>query len=470
MSRHDAKAAADTAPDEHAADGDAETAGGTPRGRKKVALVVGAGLVAAAVVATVAVVVVQGTGSAEADPVAATVPVALSARVPDGTTLGVVLTLGSGEGSEWAGAAQGARVAQERLALGGTDVALVTEDDGGTEDGARAAVDALVEQGVAGVVVASSGAHVAGAVEAASAAGVPVVLPYAELPEGTDAGAAWSLAPDAAATSAALSTALDGTSRPLVVDVGGGVPADVPVGDVLVVAPRDDPATLTTELVRRAGLAPPAEEGEEPPVPVDAPIDAVVVSGPPARQADLVEVLQSADLPVPVVLTPGATSPAFSSALAEAGGSASGGFVTVGTATDDAVALQADAAGRSMSAFLAGVRVAATDGDVQNLTDDQPFSAVAQEADSRSHDAVVALVRGVAEAGSTTPSDVAVALAATTPGAAQGIAGPALDLGRASASTGEVVVLHASPQSLGLRPAAGDATTRTTWFAEPDAD
>ena len=479
MSRHDARADGVDEPtaapdDQPAGDGPDGTdgAGATPPARRRVALVVGAGLVAAAVVAAVAVVVVRGTGSAEADPVAATVPVALSARVPDGTALGVVVTLGEGEGSEWAGAAQGARVAQERFALGGADVSLVTEDDGGTEDGARAAVEALVDQGVAGIVVASSGGHVAGALDAAAASGVPVLLPYADLPAdaAAAAGSAWSLAPDADGAAAAMSAALDGTTRPLVLDAGGGVPDGVPVGDVLTVEAQADPAALETELVRRAGLAPPAEEGEEAPVPVEAPIDAVLVSGPPARQAALVEVLQAADLPVPVVLTPGATSPAFSAALAEAGGSASGGFVTVGTETDDAVALRSDAAGRSMSAFLAGVRVAATDGDVQNLTDDQPFSAVAQEADSRGHDAVVALVRAVAEAGSTAPAEVATALEGLTPGAAQGIAGPALDFGSDHAATTGAVVLHASPQSLGLRPAGAEGAGRLTWFADAQDD
>jgi hypothetical protein len=74
----------------------------------------------------------------------------------------------------------------------------------------------------------------------------------------------------------------------------------------------------------------------------------------------------------------------FAGSLQEAGGTLSGRLLTVGTDTGDAVALRSDASGRGMSAFLAGLRMLASDPQAQNLTGDREFAAVAgfqEEAD-----------------------------------------------------------------------------------------
>ena len=153
------------------------------------------------------------------------------------------------------------------------------------------------------------------------------------------------------------------------------------------------------------------------------------------------------------MLTPGATSPVFAGSLQKAGGALSGRLLTVGADTGDAVALRSDASGRGMSAFLAGLRVLASDPQAQNLTGDREFAAVAGSADSRSHDAIVALVRAVSAAGSNDPKLVGTALETLKVGPADGIAGPALDFSRREALTGEPVQLNTSVQDLGLRPA-----------------
>ena len=169
------------------------------------------GLAVLLVAAVVAAVLTFRALSAEpAEAVPATIPVPVTVEhVPARTTIGVVVTLGDGEGSEWNQAAQGAVVAQHRLQLGGTRVQLVTRNDSGTTAGARAAVQDLVRQGVAGIVVASSGAHVVAATEAASDAGVPVVLPYAEHTDD-----AWSTAPSAQSLATAMQRALGGADSP----------------------------------------------------------------------------------------------------------------------------------------------------------------------------------------------------------------------------------------------------------------
>lgn len=456
------------------------TEAGRPSNRRRLLIIGIAVLLVAAVVAAVLTFRVIGS-STPAEAVPATVPVGITVKgVPDGTKIGVVVTLGDGEGSEWNEAAQGALVAERRLALGGTDITLVTKNDGGTTAGAKAAVESLAKSGVAGIVVASSGKHVSGALTTAAEQHIPVVVPYTSAEKDS-----WSTAPTAESIGAAMTTALGDAKSPLLVNLGGGAPAGLRVAHVLEGDDTADTAELAATIASRTG-ATDADEGTDEAADTDpkaAPdSDAVVVSGSAERQGALVAALQAADVTVPVVLTPDATSPAFGAALVDAGGSLSGSFRTVGVATDDARALSSDAEGRAMSAFLGGVRVLSDDADAQNLTGDQPFSAVAGAADSRSHDAVVALVRAVGKAGSTEPSDVTDALAALDLDSAAGIAGPALDFTRQQALGASATVLAASAQPLGLRPdnaaaagsgdASGDDAAQATslvWFEDSTA-
>ena len=169
---------------------------------------------------------------------------------------------------------------------------------------------------------------------------------------------------------------------------------------------------------------------------------------------------------VPLVLPDGAASPAFASTLAELDGTASGQLVGVAPAEGDATALQQDAQGRGMSAYLSAVRLASGDPDITNLTGDAPFSADAWAADSRSHDAVVALVRAAAAAKSGDPSEVGAALRTLAIGPGEGVAGPALDFSRPAALSAEASPVYASPQDLGLRPPDEDAP-RLVWVPAP---
>lgn len=406
------------------------------------------------------------------DPVAATVPVALNAEgLPKDFSIGVVLTLGqSGEpGSEYNRAAQGAVVAAQRFAQGGTSVALRPQNDRGTEAGARDAVLALAKQGASGVIVASTGPQARAAAKTAEEIGLPAILPYAEPSE--PAQDTWTTGPSGASVQAALRTALNGKNRVLLVADGGQIPTSLETSQTLNLDGFDDVVALAQEAATRTGdqLRPPAEDapaGAEP-TKVSEPADAVVVSAAtPQRLARLVQALQSRDLSVPLIIPDGATSPAFASKLSELDGSASGQLVSVAPAGGDASALQKDSQGRGMSAFLSAVRLASGDPEVKNLTDDAPFSADAWAADSRSHDAVIALVRAAALAGNGDPSKVAAALRTMSFGAGEGLAGPALDFSNSQALTTAAIPVYASPQDLGLRPPDEDAP-RLVWVPAP---
>lgn len=253
------------------------------------------------------------------------------------------------------------------------------------------------------------------------------------MPDGAS-GDVWSTAPDAAQTGAALTEALGGATNTLRRRRRRS-PVGVEIGRTETATPAAGDEALAREIARLTGSTPPATSttasgddvsatASQETEPVADPSDAVLVSGSATRQAAVVARLQAADLAVPVVLTPDATSPAFSAALKEDGASLSGSLVTVGAESGDATALRGDGAGRSVSAFLGGVRVLAQDPDAVNLTGDQPFSVVAGAADARSHDAVVALVRAVESAGSIEPGAVGDALGTLGLGAGDGMAGP----------------------------------------------
>lgn len=456
-------------------EGAAATDAARTRKRRRTAIVVAIAVLVVAAVVT-ALLAVRVSASTPAEAVSATAPVPISvAHVPDGTKIGVVITLGDGEGAQWDDAAQGALVAQRRLELGGTDVQLVTKNDGGSIDGARKAVEALAADGVSGIVVATSGDHVRGAFAAAADAGIPVVAPYT-----ASADDAWSTAPSTDSVATALQDALGDAGSPLLVDLGGGAPSGVRFAHVLDATSSPDLGALATTIAQRTGAAAGStdatatddqtaaeQDGDEQAAPDS---DAVVVSGPAGRQGALVAALQEANVTAPVVLTPEATSPAFAAALAQAGGSLSGTFRTVGVETDDARALSTNAEGRAMSAFLGGVRVLADDADAKNLTGDRSFASVASVADARSHDAVVALVTAVGSARSTDAAEVSDALTGLDLDAGDGLAGPALDFGSQQALGDPAGVLAASAQDLGLRPAAttadDGATPALVWFSD----
>ncbi|WP_146364089.1 hypothetical protein [Arthrobacter yangruifuii] len=427
----------------------------------------------AVVVAAVAVLLVTTLNRpkevAKPDPVAATVPVALAADgLPKNFSLGVVMTFGSsGEpGTEYNRAVQGAVVAADRFAQDGASVDLPTQNDSGTEDGARAAVRTLGEQGVSGIIVASTGPQAVAAAKAAEELGLPVILPYADP---LDPGAStWTLKPSATALEGALGTALDGKSRVLLVSDGGPVPAAVPLAGTLNLGDFADVPALAQEAAVRTGDQPlplpeDAPEGTQAMTTAE-PADAVVVSAAtPQRLARLVQALQSRSVSVPLILPDGATAPAFATALAELDGTVSGQLVTVAPAGGDGSALQKDAQGRGMSAFLSAVRLAAGETTTSNLTNDAPFSGDAWAADTASHDAVVALVRAAATAESANPTEVGEALRAMSFGPGEGIAGPALDFSKPAALTVEAAPAYASPQDLGLRP-ANDEAPRLVWI------
>lgn len=440
-------------------------------------LAIGGGLL---MIAAVIVLAVRhfSMGEPEANPVAVTVPTEIRGlEVPPAAKIGVIVTFGTatGEGSEWNLSAHGAVVAQQRLASGDTDIELVVENDGGTAAGAQAALDRLTDEGVAGIVYASSGPHIEAALRGAPESSIPVILPYETAPAGVDD--IWSLAVDDDAFGSVLAETLSDAAHPLHIDAGGDLPAAVAVGDAIrfpgtdIDAFADDIAVRTGADLRAYGVYSSIydDDGETvgEPVPLEVTNDAIVMSGHAVTQARLLYALQARNVTVPVILGPEAVSPAFSATLRELGGTVSSNLRTIGSEWSDAKALETDAAGRAMSAFLAAVRQLAGDDRALNLTGDAPFADVADHADVRSHDAILILVAGIDAAESADPGRVAEAIGGLSLAAGDGLAGPALDLSAPQALIGDVTVLYASNQRLGLRPHAGSPAQTLVWFPEP---
>lgn len=423
---------------------------------------------AGAAVATALVTALAGCSSAPAGDTAAASPVALRvADAPKDLTVGVVVSLSSpaGEGSQWKGAAEGAGLAAWRLQQGDTPITLTTVDDKGTAAGAEAAVASLVEADVSAIVFATSGSHLSGALAAAGQAGVPALLPYGweqtDLPAGV-----WitGTSPEALATATGAALARLGATHPVTVTTepaatNGGAGAGstggaaAAVGTTITVAPGTTAAALTATLAKQLK---------------DSKADAVLVNGDAAGQALVAAACQGTGLPLPLVFTPDALSPAFPAALTTGAASLDGDFWTVGPATDDGTALAATPDGQAVSAFLAADRRAATDPDTHSLIGDQPFSAVAAFADAPSHDAVIAVAVAAATARSARPADITAALATLTVDHADGVVGPPLTFATPHALPADTVtVLHASTQDAGLRPRSSTTVSGLDWFASP---
>lgn len=431
----------------------------------------------------------------EAPTVATSVPIAITGlKVPAQTKVGVIVTFGSGalEGTQWNQGAQGARVAQQRLALGGTDVELVTHNDQGSPEGAKKAVAALVDEGVSGIIIATSGPQVQDALEAVKESGIPTILAYTEMPTTVDH--ARSLYPNGSEFDDVLEEAMGSYDNALLIDAGEQISEKIDVGDVLSFTAGEDLKSLADQVAQVTGSdvstngayfggdketgdkkttdteetanTEAAKEGED--TPADAPHDAVLISGPPALQAKIVHALQTKNVGVPIVLTPSAASAGFATALFEAGGTVAPNLITVGSAGGESIALQKNEYGQSMSAFFAALRAFSPDQEVLNLTEDDSFGNAAPYADPVSHDAVLALVKAVSQANSTDPAKVSQNFATLKLTPSNGIAGQALDFStNPYPSTSEFQVLHATSQNLGLRGKVEDGSQSLVWFPQP---
>lgn len=434
-------------------------------------------LVAVAAVVSLTLVFASASGRArpDSDPVAVTVPVALTTHaVPANTKIGVVLTLGEGEvaGVEWAQAAQGAAIAAARLEWGGAAVRLFVEDDRGSKDGALKAIAALAARGVSGIVLATAGPHLRSAAKAAIDAGISVVLPYAQIPAGLRGTTGiWSLAPAEEETRSALRQRLADFAHPLLLDLGGGTPAGIAIAEALPLAGTDF-AGLAALAAARSGAEPEAggaypggdvPNQREPAKPAVPRTDVLVVSGHARAMGEMVAALQAKRVTVPIILDPVAVSPLFSQALDSADGVTSATLQTAGIGTGDAAAFQPTSEGRSMSAYLQALRQLAEDPRARNLSGDLPFADSAAWADGRSHDAVLAIAVAASVARSPDPPRVHAALRGLKLVAGDGIAGPSLDFAHAHPQTASVRILHLTNQPLGLRPES-DRLPPSTWF------
>ena len=222
-------------------------------------------------------------------------------------------------------------------------------------------------------------------------------------------------------------------------DAGGGQVTGLAPREIETYAAGGDAAALAERLARRQRQ-------------LDTAVDSVVVSGPPELQAPVVAALQGSGIDVPVLLSGSAVSPAFPDALTQAGGSLSGQLLLVGLDDGDATALESNESGRALAAYFSALQLTAGDPGAKDLFGDRPFAEVAGAADVSSHDAVVALVRAAAVAGSTEPAKVSAAIPGLRLGATDGLAGPALDFGSTVAVPDEsVVTLAATSVSPGVR-------------------
>lgn len=393
----------------------------------------------------------QGAGGAAVGPQSVDVVAIGSSDEP--LRIGVVVSLKSpaGQGQDWLEGAAGARVAEVRLEGGGGDVELQVVDDSGTANGATTAVEQLVESGVAGIVMATSGDHVQGALESSAAAGTPILLPYdravTDLPDN-----AFRTAPAQRDVDAALLSGLaeQGLDSPFVLTADGVTADGVGSADALEYRGRN-----LEKLARRITGA--RTSGR---------IDSVVIAASAGTQAEISSALRGQLEDLPVLLTPEAQTPSFSTALEKDAGIIASRFSSAGVDASDTTTMTNTPAAGSVAAFFAALRLAAGDDAVSDLFGDAPFADAAIDADTASHDAVIAIAAAAASAGSVDPADVLAALDGLTVTSAEGLAGPALDFSDSDTVDGAAVVpLFATVQDPGVRPPGTGNGARLSWFA-----
>ncbi|MDO4898078.1 MAG: hypothetical protein Q3965_02110 [Rothia sp. (in: high G+C Gram-positive bacteria)] len=402
-----------------------------------------------AIITVVGLAIVQQTTKEQDDAVAVTVPVELASQgKAQHASVGLVLTIGneSAEGSQWNQAAAGAQVAIERFNRGGAQVSLITENDRGTAEGARAAVRALAQEGVSGIVVASAGPHVEAAIDEAKTLGIPAILPYEQ-----GRGQAWSMQVPVAELSQHVLAATSQTQELIRLDQAGYLDLDVPAETQIRISQETDLAQLTSDLVKKT-----SDKTKK---------FALVVNADAYLTGRLMLALEETPINADVYLSPESSSPAFGQSLMRDQQISLIKALSLGAVSDDSLALQPDGQGRAMSAYLQAVRIL-SDSNVE-VYGDQTFDSLALAADARSHDAVVAIIRGVETADSTAPADVAAALQTLELTPADGITASSYDFAQQDLISGRTTLLSPSVGNLHLRPTNGaEEAPQILWIAQ----
>lgn len=370
-------------------------------------------------------------------------PVKLSADLPDGARIGVVVSQ-FGEGADLSPFVNGTAVAQFRLnGLSATtrNLQLLVEADNGSSEGAVAAVRKLDAARVAGIVYASIGEHVGAGLSEAQRLGIAVVRPYAwDHGPSTPGSTTWATGPNESTVRTAISDYVSAQGwDPVVFVVGSHLTGALPAELLGSNAVELDENNIDAQI--RAFFNPTAADTA-----VDGgSIDSIVVWGPPKTAARVVGAIQREvrDTVPPIILPPSSQSPTFARTLVgEVRGSLESTFLLVGSSTDSD-----DTPG--VTAFLAAVRAAAADSNLKDAA--QQVRVFGREgavtADHASHDAVLLLAAAIDRANSTVKAKVLRALRELDVSKVQGLAGSSmLDMrNRAGALKARPAMLKADP-------------------------
>ncbi|MGJ9649750.1 ABC transporter substrate-binding protein [Actinotignum sp. GS-2025b] len=344
-------------------------------------------------------------------------------NAPEGLKLGVVVSYTEDltQGPGWDLSGEGVRVAQWRLAQGGTPVELVTVSDQGSDDGARAAIAELSDNDVSGVIALTTGSHTLALANAAADAGLPIIFPYQLQPSANVPEGAHYQLPTAGGWITGLTNQLGDLQCSTVVSVGGELANGVRgVRGVDAHIGLAEPATVSVQVLEAT---------------LGRPNPCVVIDAPASMIAQQVTGLRGARYDGPILVGPEAFNGVLSTALTDAR-TPIAGIYSYGFPTPGGVSLTSpDASGLPAGGFLQAVEVMRTNGALPSLRDDTEFSERWQYADGLSHDAVLSFVAAAAVADSTDPAKIMQAL--TTPEAREAAVSGAERVARCGAgSTG----------------------------------
>ncbi|MBV7363083.1 ABC transporter substrate-binding protein [Actinomycetaceae bacterium TAE3-ERU4] len=316
---------------------------------------------------------------------------------PATVELGVIVsyTEDAAEGAGWNLLGEGANVARWRIGLSGKTVNLRVVSDKGTNKGAEAAVAKLKADGVSGIVALTRGAHAQDLAQATSKAGIPTIFPYAS-PFPNSPKDVWTMGPSVDEINSLVARGMltFKCDNPVVVRKEGASSLGVKGANVSYAAGGESQAAQQVTQILSGTKS-----------------GCVVASADSQSLANLVSALRGQGVNEGIIASADAVNPLFAKTLAK-DASSTGQLLAIAKPSVEMTSLQRDSQGIVAGVYKQATMLMSRDGDLKSLDGTTPFAQVASEADSSSHDAVVALVTAVARAGSADSQKVAQTLKA----------------------------------------------------------
>lgn len=317
-------------------------------------------------------------------------------KIPADLSVGVVVsyTEDPSEGRGWDLAGEGAQVAAWRLEQGGKKVNLPVASDQGSEDGSVKAIEELKAQGATAIVALTSGAHTDTLAQAAFDADLPIVFPY-QVPKAEAPAGAWYAMPSEQGLKELISDRIAalGCESPIIFK--GTQPQFDGIKGTEITIGAEGVEKSVEELVKHLG-----EKTTE---------NCIILDTDPVQSAQIIQGLHGLNITVATIGGPALVNPLFTQTLGD-NAEVLNNVYAVGTPSAMGISMTPGSHGARAAVFERAVAIMSQDPELASVTGDDFFQNRADFADTASHDALLAIVKAIAIAGSSDASDISEAM------------------------------------------------------------